>query len=38
MRMLEDDWNDALVTAWAQRVRTECVERGESVLNSAMAA
>jgi len=38
MRMLEDDWNDALVTAWAQRVRKECVERGESVLNSAMAA
>ena len=38
MKMLEDDWNDALVTAWAQRVRTECVERGESVLNSAMAA
>jgi hypothetical protein len=38
MRMLEDDWNDALVTAWAQRVRQECVERGESVLNSAMAA
>ena len=38
MRMLEDDWNDALVMAWAQRVRAECVERGESVLNSAMAA
>ncbi len=38
MKMLEDDWNDALVTAWAQRVRKECVERGESVLNSAMAA
>ncbi len=38
MKMLEDDWNDALVTAWAQRVRKECVEHGESVLNSAMAA
>ena len=38
MKMLEDDWNDALVTAWAQRVRKECVEQGESVLNSAMAA
>ncbi len=38
MRMLEDDWNDALVAAWAQRVRPECVARGESVLNSAMAA
>ena len=38
MKMLEDDWNDALVTAWAQRVRKECVEQGESVLNSTMAA
>ena len=38
MRMLNDDWNDALVTFWAQRATRECVERGESVLNSAMAA
>jgi hypothetical protein len=38
MRMLADDWNDALVTGWALRARRECVERGESVLNSAMAA
>jgi hypothetical protein len=38
MRMLEDDWNDALVTAWAQRVRKECVDKGESVLNAAMAS
>jgi hypothetical protein len=38
MRMLEDDWNDALVTGWAQRAHKECVEQGESVLNSAMAA
>jgi hypothetical protein len=38
MRMLNDDWNDALVTFWAQRALKECVEKGESVLNSAMAA
>jgi len=38
MRMLQDDWNDALVIVWAQRVAKECVARGESVLNSAMAA
>jgi len=38
MRMLEDDWNDALVSGWAQSHRKECVEKGESVLNSAMAA
>jgi hypothetical protein len=38
MRMLNDDWNDALVIGWAQRASKECVERGESVLNSAMAA
>ena len=38
MRMLNDDWNDALVMGWAQRASKECVERGESVLNSAMAA
>ena len=38
MRMLNDDWNDALVTFWALRAVGECVEKGESVLNSAMAA
>ena len=38
MRMLNDDWNDALVTVWALRAMKECVDRGESVLNSAMAA
>jgi hypothetical protein len=38
MRMLQDDWNDALVTVWALRASAECVARGESVLNSAMAA
>ncbi len=38
MRMLQDDWNDALVIIWAARATKECVEKGESVLNSAMAA
>ncbi|HEX3746645.1 MAG TPA: hypothetical protein VHW09_22060 [Bryobacteraceae bacterium] len=38
MRMLNDDWNDALVAFWAQKAMKECVEQGESVLNSAMAA
>jgi hypothetical protein len=38
MRMLNDDWNDALVLIWGQRAMKECVEKGESVLNSAMAA
>ena len=38
MRMLNDDWNDALVAFWAQKAVKECVEKGESVLNSAMAA
>ena len=38
MRMLQDDWNDALVMSWAQRAIKECVAQGESVLNSAMAA
>ena len=39
MRMLQDDWNDALVQAWvpANDVK-ECLEKGESVVNSAMAA
>lgn len=39
MRMLQDDWNDALVQGWvpAKDVK-ECLEKGESVLNSAMAA
>jgi len=38
MRMLQDDWNDALVMSWAMRATKECVAKGESVLNSAMAA
>jgi hypothetical protein len=38
MRMLNDDWNDALVLFWGQRTLQETVEQGESVLNSAMAA
>ncbi|HUB83438.1 MAG TPA: hypothetical protein VMB03_31780 [Bryobacteraceae bacterium] len=38
MRMLNDDWNDALVAFWSQKAMNECVEQGESVLNSAMAA
>lgn len=39
MRMLQDDWNDALVNAWATQAESkEVVEKGESVLNSAMAA
>jgi len=39
MRMLRNDWNDALVNAWSLPSEVnEVVERGESVLNSAMAA
>ncbi|HTP87045.1 MAG TPA: hypothetical protein VMJ34_08855 [Bryobacteraceae bacterium] len=38
MRMLNDDWNDALVSFWGQRALKEVVEKSESVLNSAMAA
>jgi len=38
MRMLNDDWNDALVAFWGQRTLKETVAKGESVLNSAMAA
>jgi hypothetical protein len=39
MRMLHDDWNDGLVAGWVpQASLDECVEKGESVLNSAMAA
>jgi hypothetical protein len=39
MRMLQDDWNDALVNAWTTMAESkEVVENGESVLNSAMAA
>ena len=39
MRMLQDDWNDALVTAWVPQTNIkECLDKGESVLNSAMAA
>ncbi|MGO9273537.1 MAG: GH36-type glycosyl hydrolase domain-containing protein [Terriglobia bacterium] len=39
MRMLHDDWNDALVMAWVPPTSVpECLEQSESVLNSAMAA
>ncbi len=38
MRMLNDDWNDGLLSVWALRALPECVAQGESVLNSAMAA
>ncbi|HET8825922.1 MAG TPA: hypothetical protein VFM77_12385, partial [Terriglobales bacterium] len=39
MRMLQDDWNDALVQAWVPaNDLKECLEKGESVVNSAMAA
>jgi hypothetical protein len=39
MRMLANDWNDALVNAWVPPSSVkEVVEVGESVLNSAMAA
>lgn len=39
MRMLGDDWNDALVNAWVPPpAKNEVIELGESVLNSAMAA
>src|SRR5229473_2795495 len=38
MRMLHDDWNDALVPGWVlQSSLDECVQKSESVLNSAMA-
>ena len=39
MRMLQDDWNDAILVLWVpSNLSHECVETGESVLNSAMAA
>jgi hypothetical protein len=39
MRMLQDDWNDALVNGWVPATNAkEVVEKSESVLNSAMAA
>ncbi len=39
MRMLQDDWNDALVMGWVPPTSLqECREKSESVLNSAMAA
>ena len=39
MRMLHDDWNDALVPAWVPQANLEeALARSESVLNSAMAA
>ncbi|HEX4311259.1 MAG TPA: hypothetical protein VHZ25_14595 [Acidobacteriaceae bacterium] len=37
-RMLSDDWNDGLLGTWAQSALPEATEKGESVLNSAMAA
>ena len=39
MRMLAGDWNNSLIPAWvAPSSVPECVAKGESVLNSAMAA
>lgn len=39
MRMLRDDWNDALVMGWVpQTAVEECESQSESVLNSAMAS
>lgn len=38
MRMLNDDWNDGLVGTWATSNYKECIEQGESVLNTTMAA
>jgi hypothetical protein len=38
VRMLMDDWNDGLISTYAQPVLAECVEQGESVLNTAMSA
>jgi hypothetical protein len=39
MRMLQDDWNDALLMGWVSpKFLTECREQSESVLNSAMAS
>jgi hypothetical protein len=38
VHMLMDDWNDGLISTYAQSVMAECVEQGESVLNTAMAA
>lgn len=38
MRMLSDDWNDGLIFTWGESDIRSCIEYGESVLNSAMAA
>jgi Glycosyl hydrolase 36 superfamily, catalytic domain len=38
MRMLSDDWNDGLIFTWGQSDIKGCIDYGESVLNSAMAA
>lgn len=39
MRMLRVDWNDGLENSWVPLAsQQECVEKSESVLNSAMAA
>jgi hypothetical protein len=39
MRMLNDDWNDGLLATYVQQpAMAECVEQGESVLNTAMSA
>ncbi|HEY1766591.1 MAG TPA: hypothetical protein VGG26_03015, partial [Terracidiphilus sp.] len=37
-RMLNDDWNDGLLGAFAVKAFKEAAEKGESVLNSAMSA
>ncbi|HEY2467056.1 MAG TPA: hypothetical protein VGI45_04325 [Terracidiphilus sp.] len=37
MRMRVDDWNDGLIYTWGIPAFKECVEKSESVLNSAMA-
>jgi hypothetical protein len=37
-RMLNDDWNDGLLGTFATKAFKEAVEKGESVLNSAMSA
>ena len=38
VRMLNDDWNDGLLATFAGSAFKECVDQGESVLNSAMSA
>jgi len=38
VRMLADDWNDGLLSTWAQSAMGEAIEKSESVLNAAMGA